>query len=301
MRQNDRVTILRTPDHRFANIPDWPYQSRCLDDLPGYEGLRLAYVDEGPADGAVVLCLHGEPTWGYLYRHMIPAFTEAGLRVIAPDWLGFGRSDKPADDAAYTWDFHRGSLVAFVERLGLSSVTLVVQDWGGLLGLTLPVTHPGVVTRLLIMNTAFAAGTNPGPGFLAWRDYMASTRDLDIAALMQRASPGLSDAEAAAYAAPFPDATFQAGVRRFPQLVPTAPDFDGVAISRRAMQWWSQTWDGPTFMAVGVDDPVLGPPVMNRIRQIIRNCPEPLEVRAGHFVPDQAGAEIARAALAAWG
>jgi pimeloyl-ACP methyl ester carboxylesterase len=293
------MTVLRTPEDRFADLPDWPYQPRYVTGLPGYEDLRMAYVDEGPRDGDVVLCLHGEPSWGYLYRRMIPVFSEAGLRVVVPDWFGFGRSDKPAEDATYTWDFHRGSLVAFVERLGLERVTLVVQDWGGLLGLTLPVTHPHVIGRLLLMNTGLAVGKAPTQGFLAWRDYMANTTDLDVAALMKRAEPTLTDAEAAAYAAPFPDASYKAGVRRFPQLVPTAPDQDGVSISRQAAAWWANEWNGATFMAIGENDAILGSPVMQRMREIIRGCPEPMRLDAGHFVPEH-GEAIARAALATW-
>jgi haloalkane dehalogenase len=293
------IAALRTDDSRFADLPDFPYPAHYLDDLPGYEGLRMAYIDEGPSDGEVVLCLHGEPTWSYLYRKMIPVFTAAGMRVVAPDFYGFGRSDKPTDDAVYTFDFHRDALLGFVRALDLSRCTLVVQDWGGMLGLTLPVDEPDRIARLLVMNTGLGVGAEPGPGFMAWRDYMAKTPDLDVGKLMQRSVPGLSDAEAAAYSAPFPGPEYKAGVRRFPQLVPTGPDDDGVATARAAAAWWSEEWDGPTFMAVGMQDPVLGPPVMAWLRKLIRGCPEPMQVDQGHFV-QESGDEIARAALAAW-
>jgi haloalkane dehalogenase len=293
------IDALRTDDSRFADLPDFAYLPHYLDDLPGYQGLRMAFIDEGPRDGAVVLCLHGEPTWSYLYRKMIPVFTAAGMRVVAPDFFGFGRSDKPTDDAVYTFDFHRNALLGFIRALDLSSFTLVVQDWGGLLGLTVPVDEPGRIARLLVMNTALGVGAAPGPGFIAWRDFMAGTEDLDVARLMQRAVPGLSDAEAAAYGAPFPGPDYKAGVRRFPQLVPTSPDDAGVAISKAAAAWWSTQWDGPTFMAVGMQDPVLGPPVMAWLRGVIKGCPEPMEVQQGHFV-QESGGEIAEAALAAW-
>ena len=293
------LDALRTPEERFADLPGFPYSPRYTESLPGYEGLRMAYIDEGPADGDVVLCLHGEPTWSYLYRTMIPVFTAAGLRVVAPDFFGFGRSDKPVHDHDYTFDFHRGSLLAFIRALDLQDFTLVVQDWGGLLGLTIPVDEPDRVARLLIMNTGLGVGTTPSDGFLAWRDFMAKTPELDVGDLMQRAVPGMTDAEAAAYGAPFPSGEFQGGVRRFPQLVPTTPDADGVAVSRAAAQWWSTQWSGPTFMAVGVNDPVLGPPVMERMRQMINGCPEPLLVQQGHFV-QESGDEIARTTLAAW-
>lgn len=289
------MDALRTPGERFANLPEFAYEPHYLD----LDGLRMAYIDEGPRDGEVVLCLHGEPTWSYLYRRMIPVFTAAGMRVVAPDWFGFGRSDKPVDDAAYTWDFHRASMLGLVNALGLREVTLVVQDWGGLLGLTLPVEDPGLVKRLLIMNTAFGVGTKPTPGFLAWRDYVANTPDFNVGELMGRAEPSLTVAEVAAYDAPFPDARYKAGVRRFPALVPTSPDDPGAAVSRAAVQWWSTEFEGQAFMAIGTTDPVLGG-VMPRMRELIRGCPEPMLLEAGHFVPEHGG-PIAQAALQAWG
>ncbi len=294
------LEALRTPDDRFADLPGFGYSPHYVDDLPGSAGLRMAYVDEGPADGPVVLCLHGEPTWGYLYRKMIPVFLEAGHRVVVPDLFGFGRSDKPVHDSDYTFDFHRTSLLDLVDRLSLNRVTLVVQDWGGLLGLTLPVDRPDLVARLLVMNTGLGVGSSPGPGFEAWRDFVAATPDLDVASLMRRAVPGLSDAEAAAYAAPFPGPEFKAGVRRFPQLVPTSPDAPGVDVSRAAAAWWNSEWTGPTFMAVGEQDPVLGPAAMALLRRTISGCPEPLMLPQGHFV-QESGDVVARAALAAWG
>lgn len=295
------IAALRTPDERFLDLPGYDFTPHYVDDLPGYEGLRLHYLDEGPADAEhTFLCLHGEPTWSYLYRKMIPVFTEAGGRVIAPDLLGFGRSDKPTDDAVYTFDFHRESLLAFLRALDLRGLTLVCQDWGGLLGLTLPVDEPERFSRLIVMNTAIATGESPGPGFAAWKAFNAANPDLDIAGLMQNAVDDLSDAEAAAYAAPFPDATFKGGVRRFPELVMVAPDMDGVETSRRAQAWWQNEWSGQSFMAIGMKDPVLGPPIMHRLRDAIRGCPEPMEVpEGGHFVQEH-GEQIARAALRAF-
>lgn len=290
------MQILRTPDERFADLPGFGWQPSYVD----VNGLRMAYVDEGPRDGQVVLCLHGEPTWSYLYRKMIPVFLDAGMRVVAPDWFGFGRSDKPVADSDYTWDLHYGSMLAFVDALALTRVTLVVQDWGGVLGLTLPVTHPELVERLLIMNTGLGVGATPTPGFLAWRDYVASTPDFNIAELLARSEPALTPGEVAAYDAPFPDASYKAGVRRFPALVPTSEDADGVEVSRAAAVWWATQFSGRSFMAIGVNDPVLGEPVMQRMRQVIRGCPDPMLVDAGHFVPES-GEPIARAALAAWG
>ncbi|MDX2235400.1 MAG: haloalkane dehalogenase [Hyphomonadaceae bacterium] len=293
------MTILRTPEERFAGLPGWPWTPHYIADLTGYDGLRLHYVDEGPRDAAYTfLCLHGEPSWAYLYRRMIPPFLASGARVVAPDLFGFGRSDKPADDAQYTTDFHRNALIAFVERLDLQRVTLVVQDWGGLLGLTLPLAFPERIARLLVMNTMFATGENITPGFMAWRAYAAANPDLPVGALIRRGTPHLTDAETAAYDAPFPDITYKAGVRRFPQLVPLAPDEPFAEIARAARTWWRTAWRGPTFMAVGMADPVLGPPVMATLRENIHGCPPPLEIAGGgHFVQEW-GDVIADAALA---
>lgn len=295
------MQALRTDDARFLDLPGWPFAPRYRDDLPGYEGLRVHYVDEGPADAAVTfLCLHGQPTWSYLYRRMIPVFAGAGHRVVAPDLLGFGRSDKPVDEAVYSFSFHRGMLAAFVQALDLRNVVLVCQDWGGILGLTLPPDMPERFSRLLVMNTTIPVGEFVSEGFESWRTFNRARPDLDIGGLMRRSQPDLTEAEAAAYDAPFPDATYKSGVRRFPELVMTDPDMDGVQTAIRARAWWRDQWRGPTFMAVGETDPVLGPPVMARLRADIRGCPEPLLLPdAGHFVQEK-GDRIARAALQAF-
>jgi haloalkane dehalogenase/tRNA(adenine34) deaminase len=293
------LPALRTAEERFAALPGFPYAPRYIDTLPGCEGLRMHYVDEGPRDAPVFLCLHGEPTWAYLYRRMIPVFLRAGRRVVAPDLFGFGRSDKPADDGAYTFEFHREALLALVRALDLRDIALVCQDWGGLLGLTLPLDLPGRFTRLLIMNTALGTGDEPLPeGFLAWRGWAANNPDMSAGKLLSRACPHLMPDEAAAYDAPFPDASYKAGVRRFPQLVPDRLDAPGAALSRRARDWWSRDWHGTSFMAIGMTDPVLGPPVMRALHAQIRACPAPMEVAgAGHFVPEW-GERIAASALA---
>jgi len=302
------LDALRTSDDRFDKLADFPYAPRYLDELPGFEGLRLHYVDEGPQvekgaeRGATFLCLHGEPTWSFLYRKMIPVFVEAGGRVVAPDFFGFGRSDKPKDDAQYTWGFHRQTLIGLIEQLDLRNITLVCQDWGGLLGLTLPMDMPQRFERLLLMNTALGTGeAAPSDGFQAWKEFVKRNPDLDVGKLMQRAVAGLSDAAVAAYDAPFPNVDYKAGVRRFPAIVPVSPEMEGASTSRDAAGWLKHEWDGRTFMAVGVQDPVLGPPVMSVLRETIRGCPEPFMVEdAGHFVQER-GDVVARAALDAWG
>ncbi|OYQ37933.1 haloalkane dehalogenase [Sandarakinorhabdus cyanobacteriorum] len=293
---------LRTDDARFHGLPGFAFTPHYLLDLPGRPGLRLHYLDEGPRDAAVTfLCLHGQPTWSYLYRKMVPIFAAAGHRVVAPDLFGFGRSDKPIDEAVYSFDFHRDTLLAFIIALDLRNIALVCQDWGGILGLTLPPALPDRFGRLLVMNTTIPVGEPVSEGFDRWRAFNRSRPDLDIPALMKRSQPDMTDAEAAAYGAPFPDALHKAGVRRFPELVMTAPDMPGVATARAAARWWQQEWRGPSFMAVGMADPVLGPDVMARLRGIIHGCPAPLEIAdGGHFVQEK-GDIIARAALQAFG
>jgi pimeloyl-ACP methyl ester carboxylesterase len=297
------MKVLRTPEERFRALPFFPFAPRYVDDLPGYEGLRLHYLDEGPKDAReVFLCLHGEPTWAYLYRKMIPHFLAAGARVLAPDWFGFGRSDKPADEAVYTFSFHRNTALRFIERLDPSPITLVCQDWGGLLGLTLPMDMPERFARLLVMNTAIPIGQPISPGFAAWKAFARVHHDIPVAGLVALSSPGaLNPYDAAAYDAPFPDASYQAGVRRFPQLVAVEPGMEGVAHGERARRYLAQDWRGESFMAIGLRDPVLGKPVMEELRSTIRGCPAPLEIpEAGHFVQEW-GDQVARAALAAWG
>ncbi|MCH9683373.1 MAG: alpha/beta fold hydrolase [Deltaproteobacteria bacterium] len=294
--------FMRTPDERFADLPDFPWTPTYRDDLPGYEGLRLAYLDEGPADARhVFLCLHGEPTWSFLYRKMIPVFLAAGGRVVAPDFFGFGRSDKPVDDAVYTWPFHRGTLLSLLDALDLRGITLVCQDWGGLLGLTLPMERADRFERMIVMNTALATGTRaPGPGFTAWQALVASQPDFDVAGLMGRAVPGITEAEVAAYGAPFPDVRAKAGVRTFPAMVPTTREMEGAAAAREAARFFAESWSGQSFMAIGMQDPVLGPSAMHALRSVIRGCPPPLELPdAGHFV-QEAGAVVAERALASF-
>ncbi len=293
--------VLRTPEERFFGLPGYAFASHYIDDLDACPGVRIHCLDEGPKDaGRVFLCLHGQPTWSYLYRRMIPVFTAAGHRVVAPDLAGFGKSDKPADDAAYTYNFHREMLCELVQRLDLHNIVLVVQDWGGLLGLTLPMQAPERYSGLLIMNTAFATGDLPlGQGFLDWRAYNNKSPDMAVGKLMARACPQLTPAEAAAYDAPFPDVSYKAGVRRFPNLVPEHPDAEGAALSRQAREWFRTHWQGRSFMAVGMKDPVLGPLVMRHVAAQIRNCPAPMEVaEAGHFLQEW-GEPVARAALKA--
>ena len=295
-----RDDALRTPDSAFANLPGYPWPPHYVSDLPALGGLRLHYLDEGPPDAPLTwLCLHGNPAWSYLYRHMIPVWTAAGHRVVAPDLIGFGKSDKPKKEGAHSFAWHRQVLLELLERLDLRRVVLVVQDWGGLLGLTLPHAAPERFHGLLAMNTMLATGQTPlSAGFIAWREMCASKPAFDIARLLARGNPHMTPAECAAYMVPFPDAGHRAATRAFPALVPERPGDGGAAVSRAAREFWRQQWQGCSLLVIGAQDPVLGEPVMRALRDDIRGCPEPWALpRAGHFVPEH-GRAIAERALA---
>ena len=287
------TNVLRTPDERFAALPGYAFAPNYTQ----HAGYRIHYLDEGPRDAAVtVLALHGNPAWSYLHRHMIPVFTQAGLRVVAPDLIGFGRSDKPADEAAHSFDLHRQMLLDFVLTLDLSKVMLLCQDWGGILGLTLPMAMPERFTRLLVMNTTLATG-QVTEGFKQWRSYSNSQPDLPVGKLLARGKRAMSAEEAAAYDAPYPDASYKAALRAFPNLVPDGENAPGAAISREAQTFWRERWTGESFMAIGMQDPVLAGAPMQSLQSDIRNCPAPMEVaEAGHFVQEWGG-PIAEAAL----
>jgi tRNA(adenine34) deaminase len=293
-----REDALRTPDERFAGLPDYPWAARYISELPTLAGLRMHCLDEGPRDAPRTwLCLHGNPAWSYLYRKMIPVFLAAGDRVVAPDLIGFGKSDKPKRDGFHRFGWHRDVLLELVAHLDLHNIVLVVQDWGGLLGLTLPMAAPDRYRGLLVMNTLLATGDAPLPaGFLAWREMCAQKPHYGVGRLFARGNPHLSAAECEAYDAPFPDAGHRAALRAFPAMVPEQVDDEGAAVSRAARDFWRQRWQGRTLMVVGAQDPVLGEPVMRSLAQSIRHCPPPwILPDAGHFVPEQ-GEPIAQAA-----
>ena len=293
------IEFLRTPKERFDNISNFPYKPLYIEDLNGYEGLRMHYIDNGPKDSEeLFLCLHGEPTWAYLYRKMIPVFLKAGCRVVAPDFLGFGRSDKPIKDEIYTYDFHRNFLIEFIKYLDLKNITMVGQDWGGIYGLTLPMEMPDRFKRLLIMNAIIPTGDfELSRGFLLFRDFVRRTPDFEAGRLIKSVTPILTKEDLKAYNAPFPDITYKAGIRRFPMIMPDNVDAPGADISRHAVDFLSNKWEGETFMAIGMQDPILGPPIMERVRKVIRDCSEPFPVEdAGHFVQEW-GELVARKAL----
>ncbi len=293
-----RDDALRTPETRFENLPNYDFAPNYVDDLPGYEGLRMHYLDEGPRDAEVTfLCLHGEPSWAYLYRKMIPILTAAGHRCVAPDFFGFGRSDKPKDDATYTYHFHRNALKAFFERMDLQNVCTINQDWGGLLGLTLPMDYPDRITRMIVANTFLPTGQGASEGFTAWKNFVATNPKFDVGDLMQRSTSIMTNAEATAYGAPFPDPSYMGGVRRFPALVMVEPGMEGIDVSKRAIEFFQNQWAGECFMAVGMQDPVLGKDTMAVLNKMIKGCSDLYEIaEGGHFVQEWAD-ELTPAAL----
>jgi tRNA(adenine34) deaminase len=298
-----REDALRTPDAAFSALPAYPWAPRYVSDLASLSGLRMHYLDEGPQDAATTwLCLHGNPAWSYLYRKMIPVWLAAGHRVVAPDMIGFGKSDKPKKDSFHHFAWHRQSLLDLIERLDLQRVVLVVQDWGGILGLTIPMVCPQRFRGLLVMNTTLATGLNPlSEGFRSWRRWCRSQPEFDVARLFLRGHPDMNAAEAAAYNAPFPDRGYRAALRSFADLVPEFPDDEGAAISRQAQAFWQHEWQGRSLMAIGTQDPVLGEPVMRALQAHIRGCPEPMLLpSAGHFVQEH-GESIAQAAVRHFG
>ena len=293
------IKALRTPEERFSMLPAFPYQPQYVEDLAGYESLRMAYIDEGEQSAEYTfLCLHGEPTWSYLYRKMLPVFTEAGHRVIAPDLFGFGRSDKPVDDSVYNFEFHRNSLIQLIERLDLKNIVLVCQDWGGFLGLTLPMDMQDRFKKLLVMNTGISNGEPLQEAAVQWMSFCESVPEMPVGGLIAcDAGSAVNVMDVLAYDAPFPDNSYKAGVRKFPQMIPTDSSDDAVKYGLRAIEFWSNDWNGESFMAIGMKDAILGEPAMMALKSVIKDCPEPMKIEeAGHFVQEY-GVEVAEQAL----
>lgn len=281
------MSVYRTPDERFEGL--MPYEPHYLDQ----DGLRMHYLDEGM--GRQVLCLHGEPTWSYLYRKMIPLLV-GGARIIAPDYFGFGRSDKPTDQGWYTFDRHCASIVRLVEELDLRGLTVVVQDWGGPIGLRLAVEHPGRVDRLVILNTGIGGGRAPSESWLRFREVVREAGgDFQPGRLIRTAAVrGLSDEVMAAYDAPFPTPESKAGILAFPEQVPTEPEHPNTA-PLMAIRDALASWEKPTLVLFGDSDPIFAPSVAESISKWIPGAlPAELVENAGHFVQEDAGEEVAK-------
>jgi haloalkane dehalogenase len=281
------VDAYRTPDERFENLPGFPFEQHYLDQ----DGLRMHYLDEG--DGAPVLLLHGEPTWSYLYRKIIPELTPSA-RAIAPDYFGFGRSDKPLRREDYTYDFHAGSILGLVEELDLRDLTVVVQDWGGPIGLRLAVEQPDRVARLVIMNTGIGGGRPPSEEWLRFRDWVERLGTDMIPGRLIRISAvqPLSEEVEEAYSAPWPVPESKAGIVAFPQLVPISPDHPDLQAHQTVREQLS-SWEKPALVLFSDSDPIFSPRHAERIAAHIPGALEPeIVAGAGHFLQEDKGEEI---------
>lgn len=294
------MDILRTPDSRFTALEGYPFEPHYLDvTAPGTPALRMHYVDEGPRDGAPILLLHGEPTWSYLYRTMIGPLAAAGHRVLAPDLIGFGRSDKPARPDDYTYQRHVDWITSWLTQLDLRDVTAVVQDWGSLIGLRVAAENPDRFAKLFIANGFLSTAERPAtPAFKVWRAFARYTPVFSAGWLVNRATVNPVPATArAGYDAPFPDKRYQAGARAFPQLVPTSPEDPAVPACRAAWDVLGR-WEKPVLCVFGKNDPILG----NADRPLIAHIPgaagQPhARIAAGHFIQEDAGPELVRRLL----
>lgn len=286
------MEILRTPNERFETLPGWSYRPRYVQ----LDQLQMAYVDEGPADGAVVLCLHGEPSWGYLYRKMIPPLVQAGLRVVVPDLIGFGRSDKPADRQDYTYQRHVDWTKGLLDALQLPPVTLFCQDWGGLIGLRIAGEEPERFAGILASNTFLPTGDQPmPPAFFAWQRFSQEAPVLPVGGIVARGCvTALSPQEIAAYDAPYPTPAYQAGARQFPLLVPATPSDPAAPANRLAWQGL-RAFARPFMTAFGDADPITKGADRALQEAIVGAIGQPhTTLHAGHFAQEDAGPQLAQ-------
>lgn len=283
---------LRTPDSRFENLPGYKFEPNYID----VDGLRLHYVDEGAKDGAVVLLLHGEPSWSYLYRHMIPPLRDAGFRVIAPDLIGFGKSDKPAQRSDYTYASHVAWLQQFIEALDLEDITLFCQDWGSLIGLRVAAENEQRFARIALGNGGLPTGDQKLPtAFKIWQNFARFSPWFPIGKIIQQGTiTELSDAEVAAYDAPFPSARFKAGARAFPLLVPSTPHDPATAANRAAWKVFKD-WQKPFLTTFSNRDSITrgGQKVWQETVPGAATLEHEKIKNAGHFLQEDRGAELA--------
>lgn len=286
------METLRTPDERFQNLPDFDFEPNYVE----VDGLRVHYLDEGPGDANPVLLMHGEPSWCFLYRKMIPGLVAAGHRCIAPDLIGFGRSDKLAKREEYSYQFHVDVIRGFVEAIDLQKITLFCQDWGGLIGIRILTDLPDRFARLIVANTGFPTGEHtPSDAFLQWREYSQKTPEFHVGGIIKGGcASSLSDEVIAAYDAPFPDDTYKEGARIFPVLVPIAPDDPGSEANRKGWEVLRK-WDKPVLTAFSDGDAVTkgGEKPFQKLIPGASGQPHTTIKDAGHFLQEDKGEELA--------
>lgn len=289
------MKVLRTPESRFEGLADWPFGVHYVDIRgPGDVALRMAYVDEGPRDGVPVLLMHGEPSWAYLYRHIIPHLVAQGHRVLAPDLIGFGRSDKPASRADYTYERHVDWMSQWFLALDLKDVVLFCQDWGGLIGLRLVAAFPDRFAGVIAGNTSLPVGGGSSPGFDAWLHMSQTIPVMPIGGILNMGTTReLSADEIAAYDAPFPDETYKEGARQFPALVPITAEHGSVAENQAA---WKvlETFEKPFLTAFSDNDPVTkGAEAAFKARVPGARNEAHVILPGGHFLQEDSPAAIA--------
>ncbi|MGB6066987.1 MAG: haloalkane dehalogenase [Desulfomonilaceae bacterium] len=295
------MNILRTPDERFKNLEGFPFEPRYAE-VPDGEGgrLRIHYVDEGPRDVGPVLLMHGEPTWSFLYRKMIPIFLSAGYRAVAPDLIGFGRSDKPADRSNYTYNRHVEWMTAWLEQVDLKRITLVCQDWGGLIGLRLLAAHTERFVRVVIANTGLPTGDfRLSEAFHQWRTYSLEVPEFRVGDIINRATlSDLSEEVLQAYNAPFPDETYKEGARIFPSLVPISPEDPAAQGNRQAWEVLSR-FEKPFLTAFSDGDPITrgGDQTFQKRVPGAKKQPHTVVKGAGHFLQEDRGEEFAQVVI----
>jgi len=294
------MDILRTPDERFANLPGYPFRPNYLE-IPAGDGssstLRVHYVDEGPVAAPVVLLLHGEPSWSYLYRKMIPPLVAAGFRAVAPDMVGFGRSDKPAQTTDYTYQRMVAWMAATIDALDLEDITLFCQDWGGLIGLRILAQQDQRFSRLIAANTGLPTGGELPEAFFQWQSFSQKVSKLPIGRIINGSTvSSLSREVLAAYEAPFPDETYKAGARVMPALVPTDPDDPEAGINRDLWRRKLVKWPKPVLTTFSDSDPITGggQQIFQRLMPGAKGQPHVTIEAAGHFLQEDKGEEIAR-------
>ncbi len=296
------MKILRTPDDRFDNLPGYPYKPNYVN-IPDGEGgtLRIHYVDEGPSKAEPVLLMHGEPSWSYLYRKMIPIIVDAGFRAVAPDLVGFGRSDKPADRKDYTYQRHVDWMQCLLDKIDLQRITLVCQDWGGLIGLRLVAQNPARFARVVVANTGLPTGDNPiSEAFLAWRKFSQEVPEFEVGAIiaMSYQNDPLAKEVIAAYDTPFPDDSYKEGARILPSLVPISPDDPASKANREAWKVLSQF--GKPFVTMFSDgDPITrgGERIFQKLLPGAKGKPHTIINGGGHFLQENRGKEFAKAVV----